>query len=351
VYDVRVSDLGNYPKRTLLTGAGFTANWGGFVASRVWSQLVGKSDLRPRTAVQRVFREALGNFELALHLARHDAEISGEDRAAMETAVVEVFRAQEQIITDLRQTEKVNDIGVQELLSLFGRGRRNWGNMLQGIDTGFIFTLNQDWLVERLSDRNGHIFDTPVVPGVPVRMERFTETQRDFNINDIRLVPDTRPDRWPPVFRGNLNYLKLHGSFEWRARGGQRVLVVGGDKTTQIGEFEVLRAYFDVFERVLATGGMRLMVIGYAFGDDHINAAIARAVRESGLTLFVVDLRDVRSINEGLLSKGEDGKTIFDAIVGFSHDPFISTFATPRGEHRTVEYKRILEEFFDLKLP
>src|SRR5437868_3405533 len=108
---------GQPPEAHAPPGRRLHRHWGGFVASKLWSQLIGKPGLRPRASVQRVFREALGNFELALHLARHDAEVSSEDLTAMETAVVDVFRAQERIVSDLRQTEKIHASGVQELLS------------------------------------------------------------------------------------------------------------------------------------------------------------------------------------------------------------------------------------------
>jgi hypothetical protein len=62
---------------------------------------------------------------------------------------VEVFRAQEEVITDVRRTAKINERAVQELLSLFRKGSRSLGNMFDAFDTGYIFTPNQDWCGER----------------------------------------------------------------------------------------------------------------------------------------------------------------------------------------------------------
>jgi hypothetical protein len=337
-------NLGNHPNRALLTGAGFTANWRGFLASDVWRHVFGHSKVASRLAIQRVLREALGDFELALHLARHDPNVSADDRHALEAAVVDAFREQERTIAHPSARQGLNEHGVQELLSFFGAGRLGLGNLFDGVDSGYIFTLNQDWLVERLSAKNGHIFATPTRPGVPLRTQRFAETQREFDIDDVRFIALAGQER--PKLHGNLNYIKLHGSFEWRTSDGRAVLVVGGEKSTQIGEFDLLRFYFEVFEQVLATEGLRLMVIGYGFGDTHVNAALARAVRASRLSIFVIDTRREIDIREALLRRGDDGKTIFNAIVGFSRSPLTAIFAPPLSDDRTVEYSRILREFF-----
>lgn len=50
----------------------------------------------------------------------------------------------------------------------------------------------------------------------------------------------------------------------------------------------VLAWYQQEFHAYLRRGDSRLMVIGYGFRDDHINAAIIDAVTDHNLKLFIV---------------------------------------------------------------
>jgi hypothetical protein len=36
-------DIGNFSKRTILTGAGWTRNWGGRLAAELWQDLIGRA--------------------------------------------------------------------------------------------------------------------------------------------------------------------------------------------------------------------------------------------------------------------------------------------------------------------
>ena len=59
-------DIGTFSKRTLLTGAGWTRNWGGRLASEIWQDLIGNppvqgnSRLRELLLRKQSFEEALG---------------------------------------------------------------------------------------------------------------------------------------------------------------------------------------------------------------------------------------------------------------------------------------------------
>lgn len=51
---------------------------------------------------------------------------------------------------------------------------------------------------------------------------------------------------------------------------------------------QVLKWYFAEFQRYLAMGATRLMVIGYGFNDLHINTALLDAAPK-GLKIFIID--------------------------------------------------------------
>jgi hypothetical protein len=63
---------------------------------------------------------------------------------------------------------------------------------------------------------------------------------------------------------------------------------MGGNKTTSIGTYRVLARYRDEFLTMLSQPDAHLMVIGYSFGDPHINDVIQVAAA-MGLRIFIID--------------------------------------------------------------
>jgi len=91
------------------------------------------------------------------------------------------------------------------------------------------------------------------------------------------------------VVAGQQPYFKLHGSSNWMTgASGERMLVLGGGKSIAISRDPLLSWYQRQFAEVLARPDAKLMVIGYSFGDEHINAAICHAA-ECTLRIFIVD--------------------------------------------------------------
>lgn len=347
--------LGTFPGRALLTGAGFTKNWGGHLAAEIWPLLASTGAVRGSSALRRLFRETMGFFEDALAKARIatlKGEVTNAEIAALEKGIIDVFIEQERTINGNYIGGTLNDRNVEEMLSLFGKGPRNAGNRFAGLDSGYIFTLNQDLLVERVTV-NRHMFDQPVTPGVAPLTDQQRLGRNNFRPTNERHLLETRRDRSnaPLTLAGNLNYVKLHGSYEWRSDDGRNVLVVGGSKEETIREFAVLGTYLELFGAVCSTRDLRLMVIGYGFADEHINKVIADGARNNGLTVFLVDPRPPQQTDRLLRAKNDDGIAIADAIGGWSTKPLAETFPPPKGTHRSPEYRRILQEFFAWTVP
>jgi hypothetical protein len=348
-------DLGRFPRRALLTGAGFTKNWGGHLASEVWALLVSTKCVRTNPSLRTIFEGTIGAFEEALECARAgDADLALEAFQALENEVVQVFLDQEHRINEAVRRGFPN--GLDEMLSLFGKGPRDLGNLLGDFNAGYIFTLNQDVLIERA--RNNPRFEQePLTPGVaPLTTEgrigrewspqtypkHLTETRRiQSDLSTVQLA-------------GNLNYIKLHGSYEWRAADGRNALVVGGGKEQALGSFPLLALYLELFRRICSVPDLRLMVIGYGFGDSHINEIIATGVRETGLRIFLVDPTDPKQTLSKLPATGCPHAAEIAAgegIDGWSTKPLTETFRGASGSGRSPEYRRILRDFFELDLP
>ena len=63
------------------------------------------------------------------------------------------------------------------------------------------------------------------------------------------------------------------------------MLVMGGNKAVDINQYPLLRWYSQKFSEYLGRPQARLMVIGYSFGDAHINKTITDAADNGSLQL------------------------------------------------------------------
>src|SRR5205823_2531045 len=131
--------IGRFHKTIMLTGAGFSRNWNGFLASEFAGRLIAselvKSNPRIRTLL---LNEA--SFEAALFEARAQG-FSPQEIADLETATVEVFKDHDRAIseTGFYEPNDINICSVQKFIAAFyGKG-----------PAGYIFTTNQDLLLER----------------------------------------------------------------------------------------------------------------------------------------------------------------------------------------------------------
>ena len=322
-------ELGTFGQHTLLTGAGFSRNWGGYTALEMMGQIL--NHLQDNEEA-RIFWLEMPSFEEGLARARA-GEVSPDALQYMESAVLEAFKSLD------RQLQGFNGPwfhGVEKLLSQF------YWRAPSGItlDTGYLFTLNQDLLVERRFC-NASVFHVrdPSLPGVrPKPNARFfsCNTPNEYEAivatvegdpNDIRL-------------KKNINYIKLHGSFNWRSKTGTKLMVLGNKKAGQITELPLLGWYHEVFENVLSAGDIRLMIVGYGFGDEHINEVIAQGIREHGLRIFVWD----RQHGFDWIKSKHAGDDIVSGLIGTESREMIEVF--PRTQAETESYRSICSTFF-----
>ena len=320
-------------KAPLLLGAGFSRNWGGWLASEAFEYLLGTrevlADHTLRTLLWKHQRQ--GGFEDALAELQLQASRSGAvpDLAtlnAMQSAVLSMFTAMNRALHDAAW-ERTNDASMQvgRLLARFSA----------------IFTLNQDTLLERHYVPNVHSYGHPRIHSAA--------------LPGMRRIPGTDPmhshqwdaSTWVPegelqVASATQPIYKLHGSSNWFADGGTRAVIIGGEKARQIQRNRVLSRYFEVFESEL-TAGARLMVIGYGFRDDHINRLLIRA-GDHGMKMFVIDplggsLADTLNPTRGRahIICGTELETFFEkALIGASRRPLLETFSRDHAEHEKV---------------
>ena len=157
----------------------------------------------------------------------------------------------------------------------------------------------------------------------------------------FELTPIEDPaERWP--LKGFYNVVKLHGSMNWRTADGRDAMVIGTGKSGQIQQSPLLSWYWQIFEQVLAAGGVRLLIAGYGFQDEHVNAAIARAAQHHGLRVFIwnTDSNLMRTVQSA-----PHGAAIWQALISTCTRPLIDVF--PGNQETTVELKRMESGLFE----
>jgi hypothetical protein len=264
----------------LLIGAGFSRNWGGWLAAEAFEYLLGRREIAENEQLRQSLwaAQARGGFEDALATLQAASlrgdNVATENLRILQAAVLAMFE-------DMNAGYFANP-----QFEFSGLAQRSIAHFLAHFDA--IFTLNQDLLLEHHYLSNDPALHIPgkwsgaAMPGVSPSMPVGTNgimswAQRWFN-------PVPKSEFVVP--RGVQPLFKLHGSSNWREADGSSMLVIGGNKMRAIGLSPILNWYHEEFGRCLSEPDSRLMVIGYGFRDDHINELIVRGVDQNGLKLF-----------------------------------------------------------------
>jgi SIR2-like domain len=310
----------------LLTGAGFTRNWGGWIADEAFEYLLGCPEITPHiTNLLWRHKEAGTGFEGVLQELRDE-------------------------YVNLRRVEPIPVCAAKELqtfdrllVGMFDVMNSGFGEFEPGKHQGLgpqpthvrdflcrfdaIFTLNQDTLLEQkyassniIHGSNGR-WKGLLSPGLGVEMFDGKPTQIMRPLPPFKIQDKVQP------------YYKLHGSSNWRD-GASSLLIMGENKGTQIDGVALLDWYRQQFREMLSRQGARLMIIGYGFRDLHINEIIVRGTQK-GAKIFIVDpsgvdaLRQAPHINADVrgLQQFLQGN-----IIGASRRPFLSNFTADKVE-------------------
>ncbi|SDB39996.1 SIR2 family protein [Bauldia litoralis] len=251
----------------LLTGAGFTRNWGGWIASEFFETLL-SYDLNAFTK-SVLWKER--NFESVL------SKLRGPLRTEMDSVFSAVFGRMNSALAGRRFEFSEED-------------RRSIVLFLTRFDA--IFTLNQDLLLEYHCERLG---------SKTIEMRRISQRLRSPGVHQVGCAPDYPipaatvehvPSDDPSDYsigEDVIPYIKLHGSSNWKESDGGNLLIMGNNKAQEIGLHPLLATYWSAFEDCLSKPETRLMVIGYGFRDPHVNTAIAKAAESGSLKMFIID--------------------------------------------------------------
>src|SRR5216683_3264826 len=92
-------DIGNFSRQTILTGAGWTRNWGGRLAAELWEDLIGHGAIQSNSRLRALLLKE-PSFETALGLVQADPFTPG-DRQVFEGALLDAFIAMDREVAQI----------------------------------------------------------------------------------------------------------------------------------------------------------------------------------------------------------------------------------------------------------
>lgn len=152
----------------LLTGAGFSHNFGGFLADGMWSQIFNHPEIQNRQLIKDVLLKDF-DYESIYNevLLGATGKWFDSDRTAIKTAVLEAYRQLDQFILNYNIHPNIDYMyAVNKFIERFSGDMRT---------IGFFFTLNQDIFVERFYDSSNKPLVLPKMKRIP-----------DYSSNDRR---------------------------------------------------------------------------------------------------------------------------------------------------------------------
>lgn len=322
----------------ILLGAGFSRNWGGWLASEAFEYLLGCTEISRDIQLRRLLwkHQETGGFEDALDELQttYLRDPTGTERqlTVFQAAIGRMFTDMNRAFLEMVDWE-------------FQRQDRS--RMVQTFLTRFdaVFSLNQDVLLER-----HYCNDNIALVGA----RKWLGAQ----LPGMKQTPSPEPlhsncwgrSTWAPAAAAEFQVdkqfqplFKLHGSSNWRNPEGKSLLVMGGAKAIAIGRNPILGWYSKQFDEYLGGPGARLMVIGYGFRDPHINNAISRAVAQ-GLKIFVIapdgaelafKLNPTRQRGQ-IIGPSEVEDTLKEALIGASRRALREIFDSEGAEFNKV---------------
>jgi len=328
----------------LLTGAGFTKTFGGYLGSEMWAAILNQPEIRDDNDLRgEMLNNATLNFEEVYHIVQHSQTYTPAQKKALTSAVRRVYQEMDQILC---ATKSQTAISCQRFIGHFGGPDKE--------TRGFFFTLNQDLFIERFYLESGDDRSTIRLPGVtrvqhwfrgvigPV--EGLMDDKKGILLPNENTLAEHQKRFWTKG-TGRFMYIKLHGSYAWRSADGSDAMVIGHGKKGAIDKEPLLKWYMSLFKEVLCAGGRKLVVIGYGFGDDHINEVIANAIEKHELKLIVinptqpVEFRDqLQGIHGKNVKQVAHGQTIWNGLATYYPNLVTEFYETatsslpPRGQ-------------------
>ncbi len=326
--------LGNY----ILTGAGFSKNWGGWLSQELWNFLIGHAEIQQDEELKELLWNNIDNgFEHALFEAKQRAENNTEWKKRYNTlqkAVSQAFKEMNALFKDIANFN-------------FGQGEYAIEDFLARFDV--IFSTNQDMLVEtrfqNLLSGNSHKkigrdnISSVGIPGMSPKPDASVFESMD------------REKVWYPTGKNSISYnqvpyIKLHGSSNWfTSQGGNELMILGGEKAAQIVGNTLIKSYFNILREKLFEPESRLLIKGHSLLDFHINKIIFEAIKNYGLKFYIWNNSGLKGLMKNLEKDSNYDEQLFkQGLIGVSTASL--QHILKEDSLREFELARIKREFF-----
>jgi len=312
----------------LLTGSGFTKNFGGFLGYEMWSLIFNHPLIQSNAKLKEILVNE-PNYELAYNDIINDSGSSEEEINIIKKAVEETY-------SNLDDNIKKWNFNNDNPTSLNIYGFRKFITRFIGSDSneqGFFFTLNQDIFMER--EQFGYI---------PLGMSKLSHIPIwDFKREHYKIMPSVEVvNSMQDISNyGNLLYVKLHGSYGWLSSNNQTQMVIGSNKLDHINKEPLLKWYLEIFNNVINSGNKKIVIVGYGFADEHINDIILAGIKNHNLKVIVINPINFTDFKTIIQDKISDSVAFFNALAGYFPHTLVDIFPHDQNQHPTAIYQNI----------
>jgi hypothetical protein len=326
----------------LMTGAGYTNNFGGILAKDMRDKIRYHPEVKNKPALKELLDN---NFDYeSVYYEVYNGGYLDNEKEAIHTAIREAYKKLDEI------AQKYNSRDPSKSEILYGASRIIDYMTRDMRKINFFFTLNQDLFIERLISCKYKNITRPPFPGrifipntpesrLPLKNNDFVNVPTGDKLDTIKHATDFSPLE--------CHYIKIHGSFGWKSSDPDRpdMMVIGRNKEEQIADELLLTRYLNLFEQVLLEGGIKLLIIGYGFRDDHINKVIAKAIESCDLELYIMSPSESEEFkNELIKADHVYGEYIFKNLSYYCKARFGDLF--PPDGSDTLEWRELYDLFF-----
>lgn len=270
-------------KITLLTGAGFSKNFGGLLADEIWAMIFNHKDVQASNIIRNNMLSEF-NYETVYQFIIDDDKLEVDTKAIMKNALLSAYEYQENNWQDKDFFLHVDDRIINHLCNFISKY------------IGIYFTLNHDQflekkLIHKFNSRNICLLANPSDIGIPVNRYALP-TENELKAKQQVINEQLSNDLY-------LCYVKLHGSINWLDSYKKETLViVGGNKIEKMKNEPLLNEYYELFKNTLLTTDQRLLIIGYGFMDDHINEVILEGLNKGSLKIHIIDKMSPKAFSD-----------------------------------------------------
>ncbi|MFA7685279.1 MAG: SIR2 family protein [Candidatus Gracilibacteria bacterium] len=315
----------------ILTGAGFTRNFGGFLGKDITAMIFNSPLVQTSDNLRKLMTD-IPDFESAYFEVFNNKIYSQSERVNFQKAVEEAYK----LLDDTIKHWVFDGKNEPNTYFLFGK----LFTLLIGAsnERGMFFTLNQDLFMERQCGYR------------PPGAARFPETfygvgGRELESKDFVTLSDYEIEETVEreiESNAGSQYIKLHGSYGWLSNDGSHRMIVGKNKLDDINSIPLLKYYFEIFKRTILEGNKKkILIIGYGFQDPHINEVLLEGVEKHETKIFVINPSDLGSFVENLANSTPPCSKLLKGLGGYY--PNVLKDILPPNQSFTPVFENLLK--------